>query len=367
MGLCSSKMSDAERRSKELDANNKRDFDVESSKIKLLLLGAGESGKSTIFKQMKILYGLGFSEEEKREHTHVVYANVIFSMKTLIKNADMMGLEIAATESKEALMAADDGASIGEELGVHLKALWADEGIRAAYERRAEFQLYDSADYYLDSIDRIMDADYVCTDEDILKSRVRTSGIVEERYKIDGVDFVMFDVGGQRNERKKWIHCFDDVTAVIFVAAISEYDQNLYEDKKQNRIHEATELFDEICSSRWFDNTSMILFLNKKDLFEKKIKRVDIRNHEKDLFMDYDGGICTCDGGYPSDNECTCGVQALGKTYLTDQFLAKNTNEAKEVYWHITCATDTGNVKAVFNDCRKIILNKNLQGSGFME
>ena len=130
---------------------------------------------------------------------------------------------------------------------------------------------------------------------------------------------------------------------------------------------QATELFDEICGSRWFENTSMILFLNKKDLFEKKIKRVDIRCPEKELFMDYDGGICTCDGGYPSDNECTCGVQALGKQYLTDLFLQKNTNEAKEVYWHITCATDTSNVRTVFNDCKKIILNKNLQGSGFME
>ena len=177
----------------------------------------------------------------------------------------------------------------------------------------------------------------------------------------------MFDVGGQRNERKKWIHCFDDVTAVIFVAAISEYDQCLYEDAKTNRMHEATELFDEICGSRWFENTSMILFLNKKDLFEKKIKVVDIRNEEKGLFLDYEYGTCTCDGGYPSDNDCTCGVQAEGKSYLTEQFLQKNTNEAKEVFWHITCATDTSNVKAVFNDCKKIILNRNLQGSGFME
>lgn len=367
MGLCGSKMTEEERRSKELDQANKRDFDQESSKIKLLLLGAGESGKSTIFKQMKILYGLGYTQEEKKEHTLVVYANVIHSMKTLLKAADTFGLEVSCPDSKAVVTDVSENAEVGEELGGHLKALWADAAIQETYERRAEFQLYDSADYYLDSIDRIMDADYICTDEDILKSRVRTSGIVEEKYKIDGVDFVMFDVGGQRNERKKWIHCFDDVTAVIFVAAISSYDQNLYEDSTTNRVHEATELFDEICGSRWFDNTSMILFLNKKDLFEKKIKRVDIRNPEKELFMDYDGGICTCDGGYPSDNECTCGVQALGKQYLTDLFLQKNTNEAKEVFWHITCATDTSNVKAVFNDCRKIILNKNLQGSGFME
>lgn len=98
----------------------------------------------------------------------------------------------------------------------------------------------------------------------------------------------IFDVGGQRNERKKWIHCFDDVTAVIFVAAISEYDQVLYEESGQNRMYEALDLFDEICNSRWFKDTSMILFLNKKDLFEQKMKKVDIRNEEEERFMDYE-------------------------------------------------------------------------------
>lgn len=55
------------------------------------------------------------------------------------------------------------------------------------------------------------------------------------RYEIDGSTFEMYDVGGQRNERKKWIHCFDNVTAVIFVAALSEYDQCLFEDASTNR------------------------------------------------------------------------------------------------------------------------------------
>ena len=80
-----------------------------------------------------------------------------------------------------------------------------------------------------------------------------------------------FDVGGQRNERKKWIHCFENVTAVIFVAALSEYDQVLYEDETTNRMTEALNLFDEICNSRWFRETSMILFLNKRDLFQAKV------------------------------------------------------------------------------------------------
>merc|ERR1712146_292944 len=112
--------------------------------------------------------------------------------------------------------------------------------------------------------------DYMPDKDDILRSRVRTSGIVEEKYTIEDVEFVMYDVGGQRNERKKWIHCFDGVTAIIFVGAISEYDQVLYEDKNQNRLIEAVELFNEICNSKWFIQTAMILFLNKRDLFEMK-------------------------------------------------------------------------------------------------
>ena len=80
-----------------------------------------------------------------------------------------------------------------------------------------------------------------------------------------------FDVGGQRNERRKWIHCFDNVDSVVFVASLSEFDQNLYEDETKNRLDEALELFAQIVNSKWFKECSIILFLNKKDLFEKKV------------------------------------------------------------------------------------------------
>lgn len=95
----------------------------------------------------------------------------------------------------------------------------------------------------------------------------------------------MIDVGGQRNERKKWIHCFEGVTAIIFVTALSEYDQKCYEDDETNRMKESLLLFDEICNSRWFADTSIILFLNKDDLFREKIKKVDL----KVAFPDYNG------------------------------------------------------------------------------
>jgi len=72
-------------------------------------------------------------------------------------------------------------------------------------------------------------------------------------------------------KEKKWIHCFDSVTAVLFVADMAAYDRKLYEDEKINRIDETLNLFENICNSKWFRDISIILFLNKSDLFKEKI------------------------------------------------------------------------------------------------
>jgi len=85
------------------------------------------------------------------------------------------------------------------------------------------------------------------------------------------LSFQMIDVGGQRSERKKWIHCFDDAKAVIFVAALSDYDVILNEDPDLNRMEESIRLFDSVCNNRWFVTACMILFLNKLDIFTKKL------------------------------------------------------------------------------------------------
>lgn len=148
---------------------------------------------------------------------------------------------------------------------------------------------------------------------------------------------IKVDVGGQRSERKKWMHCFQDVTAVIFCVALSEYDLKLQEDDTTNRMHESVKLFREICNSKWFFHTSMVLFLNKKDLFEQKIQQVDLTV----CFPEYTGGR-----NYKEAAD-----------FIKQKFLQQNENPgAKVIYPHLTCATDTGNVKLVFNMVKDIIL-----------
>ncbi len=96
----------------------------------------------------------------------------------------------------------------------------------------------------------------------------------------------MVDVGGQRSERRKWIHCFENVTSIIFLAALSEYDQVLAESSRdENRMEESKALFKSILTYPFFANVSVIFFLNKTDVFEEKIMKSDL----EDYFPEYDG------------------------------------------------------------------------------
>lgn len=210
----------------------------EDEKIKLLLLGAGESGKSTIFKQMKVIYGDQYTDAERKQQIPTIYSNILQAMKILIDQAVTFNMvnQIAAKEEFDIIKGLDENDVINVRVGDCIEALWADSGIQAVWARRAEFQIIESVQYYFNKIHLIKRPDYLPDKDDIIHSRVRTSGIVTERYVIDNTIFEMYDVGGQRNERKKWIHCFEGVTAVIFVAAISEYDQKLFEDASTNRM-----------------------------------------------------------------------------------------------------------------------------------
>jgi GTPase SAR1 family protein len=361
MGLCSSSDTqspeDRERirieknRSKNLEKNMQDDHGKDQQVNKLLLLGAGESGKSTLFKQMITIYGDGFPESERRTFEPIIYNNVITSMQTLIHNTAAHGKPhvLACPDIADIILRLKGDEVVDEELANNIATLWNDAAVKEAYENRSKFQLTDSASYFFQRIQEVGKPDFLPTEQDVLRSRVRTTGIVENTFTIEGNQFKMFDVGGQRNERKKWIHCFENVTAVLFVGVLSEYDLVLYEDETTNRMEETLNLFDEIVNSRWFRMTSMILFLNKCDMFRDKIVKYPL-NETCPVFRDS-----------PLINTYDDGVAAI-----ENAFLSKSRDPNKQIYVHTTCATATGNVHAVFDAVKDIIIRKSLGEAGLV-
>jgi len=341
MGICGSKENSP------IDQAIKSDRKAIQALVKLLLLGAGESGKSTIAKQVKLIHLSGFSEAEVSSFKGTIYANVLTSMQTLILSASEFGYELSK-DGKEATLLLQNTTPdtlTDPDVVEAVKVLWLKEkAIKDTWKRANEIQIIESAGYYFDSIDRIVDGAYKPTHDDILRSRVKTTGIIETAFNIDGHEFRLVDVGGQRSERRKWLHCFQDVTAIIFCVSMSEYDQMLHEDTSVRRTEESMKLFEEICNSKWFGEVDIILFLNKYDLFKEKIGNVDM----KVAFPDYDGGLDLKNG----------------REFLTNKYLSLNHNEKKKIYHHITTATSTENIKKVFQDVSDIIISKGVSGSG---
>ncbi|KAK2965578.1 hypothetical protein RJ640_018744, partial [Escallonia rubra] len=278
--------------------------------VTLFCLGAGESGKSTIFKQaryqkpIKLLFQTGFDEAELKSYISVIHANVYQTIKILHDGAKELAQN--ETESSKYVLSIEnkeigeklseiggrlDHPRLTKELAQEIEILWKDAAIQETYSRGNELQVPDCAPYFVENLHRLSDVNYVPTKEDVLYARVRTTGVVEIQFspvgenKKSGEVYRLFDVGGQRNERRKWIHLFEGVTAVIFCAAISEYDQTLFEDENKNRMMETKELFEWVLKQPCFEKTSFMLFLNKFDVFEKKVLRVPLNVCE--WFTDY--------------------------------------------------------------------------------
>jgi len=142
-----------------------------------------------------------------------------------------------------------------------LKILWRDSGVKLAFSSRdRHYQLNDTAAYFFNNLDRYNLPTFTPVISDILRARVRTTGIEEAVFQIEEFSFRMVDVGGQRSERRKWIHCFDSVTAVIFCVSLSEYDQTLRENETVNRMRESLTLFDEVSNSIFFVKLHLFSF-----------------------------------------------------------------------------------------------------------
>ncbi|XP_015227656.1 PREDICTED: guanine nucleotide-binding protein G(o) subunit alpha-like [Cyprinodon variegatus] len=323
---------------------------VESDVIKILMLGVAESGKSTIIKQIKIIQSSGFSTQELLSFKPAVLDNLLTSMKIVLHGMGKLRINLAYKKNKiqaRSILSCSQCLGDDQELLPFVAqafcALWSDPGVRAAAARGYEYELNDSALYFFENISRIISPAYIPTEADVLRVRVRTCGIIETHFQVEETIFRLYDVGGQRSERRKWLSCFDSIHAVLFVVALTSYDQTLLEDPSMNRLQESLELFSSVCSNKVFQKNSLILFLNKTDLFREKI--LHSGRHLRVYLSSYEGADCDVDAA---------------AHHIAAMFSACNMDSSRPVYHHFTTATDTESMEAVFHMVIDQIIKENL-------
>ena len=365
MALCPCLQDDDARESLRISHSIDRELSQSRSRresareFKLLLLGTDEVGKSTFIKQMRIIYGQGYSDRDRAEFKTLVFSNIVKGILIMMKA--METLKIPYTDEgcmchipQLQDMDPESIVDITEQQFEAISTLWADEGMKKCFEMRSNFQISDSAKHYFDSLDRIRAEGYIPSVDDVLRVRVPTTGIAEYKFQMrkppKEVVFRMVDVGRQRSERRKWIHYFEGFTAIIFLTAISEYDEVLAEDISQNRVRENLALFKNIITYPWFKDSAIIVFLNKTDLFMEKIGNSPLSTH----FPEYTE--FQYEGEPAKDHDADA-----AKEFIKTLFFSVNPDpENRRIFFHFTNATDTNDVKWVFEYVREHVLEQKL-------
>jgi len=314
--------------------------------FKVLLLGAGESGKSTVVKQLKVLHKVQMDEQEVQGYAVNIHKNTVQCMQNLLENSESLNIPIQdehckqAAENVKSFIFESDQKRIPIPLADDIAALWSDKNIQEVWSRRSEYWFLDATPYYFEHIHRFIEEGYVPTEEDCIMTRVRTTGIVITEFDEGPIHFRVVDVGGQRNERKKWIHCFDDVKALLFIVNLAGYDQVMFEDPTQNRMNESLDLFGQICNNPVFTSTPIFLCFNKKDLFEQMIRTTSLEK---------------C---FPDFNGTTENVQSA-LDFIEKKFKSKMNSQQQTMKTSFIAARSKKDVKYTWEELKETLLEEN--------
>lgn len=215
-------------------------------------------------------------------------------------------------------------------------------------ENSTKLGLQDSIKYFMNDLSRIIQQTYIPTDQDCVYSRSPTTDISENKFFIPGKgSFSIIDVGGQQSLRKSWVPYFEDKSAgIIFVAALSSFNQVLQEDNEKNRMVDAIELFKSIVNHTLLKSKSVILLLNKLDLFEEKITKVAV----SDYFPDFN---TTLEHQTAKD----------ARIFFLQKFLATGDLDDR-CFFHFTTNTDKNLTEFIIRAVIDSIVKANLNSNG---
>lgn len=355
-------------KSRSIDSISSLSSKQDLNMVKLLLLGGGESGKSTVLKQFKLLYGLEYTRTEKLQFASYIKKNIMDSMLLLCLALYEQDSGHATVSSEAFGIVCPNAAELVEAGGTptcetaltssnyqHILTLWKDSAIQNMWSKRDElFVMNNIASFLSSNLEDIVHEAYLPDNNAILNTRMQTSGIRKETFCVDSHLIHLVDLGGQRSERRKWDRTYEESHGVLFITALSEFDMVMWETNKDNRMQDSMDIFQSLMQEESLNNTQMIIFFNKSDLLREKLKSgKDLR--DVTLFSDYSGKKCDFDDSI-----------AYFTKKFEDIYYKYHKRGKDELIIHVTSAIDPVSMKRVLENIAPKVVERQLSAMGFL-
>ncbi|VDD83895.1 unnamed protein product [Mesocestoides corti] len=286
-----------------------------------------------LFYYLRSLSGRDLSDEDRVLLRLPFLAQIVLSLKKLLRDLgnfeEGFNLENTIEDAQLIFRNADQikQGNLSTKVIAALKNLRQDNAMQS-YLKVATDQAADSSNYFFSSLERLIHNNFVPSEDDMLHIKCGSCGIAEETITHVGDSFRFICVFTNRSSIKKWVHFFEEVDAIIFIASLVNYDEPLIHDPEKLRLRDDMAYFESICNSKWFGNCSQIvLILNKFDLFTRKIATSPL----KICFPDYRGSSDPMEAAQ----------------FIQKKFEALNRNPLRTVHSYITSVRSKDSVKEI--------------------
>ncbi|KAF5301682.1 hypothetical protein FQR65_LT08769 [Abscondita terminalis] len=329
--------------SKKIDEDLKKDDQL---CCEILILGGQASGKSTICKQMKILYGKEYSDAEKQKFIKIIDRNIKNALLTIVKNVFQM--EKLNSELREIVLFIENYNFKNDnrrKFYFSAEILWNNPQLHSALDNIQDSQLLATTEYFVNKIAVLKRKDYVPTNEDILHCYEPSKAAVEVKFKIAGYCYKMSEIPNLMYDKQLWKQVIDGLFIIIFVVPINTFLE--LEGKETNPFTDALEEF-EACGkiACLIRRSRCVIFLNKVDLFTENICKGSINLEH-------------CFPGFSENEDVSedC-VVTKAKNFVSSSFAkVAEHNEMYGTYIHFTCAVDSEDVNNVYKQCQTEMKN----------
>lgn len=355
------------------------------NEYQIYTLGIAGVGKSTLQKQIQIIYNEGFTEADRSKYKNILITNIIVGFQDIVsylEKHDEWPDEAMVKKCRfvKSLIVADCTNEFG--WVTQIKDLWKDEVIKKGFSALSTDPRVSMLSHHMTKIDDYINPGYLLSDDDILRARQRTTGSVCLEATINKSIWKIIDVGGQGVEREKWAGIIENETTtntrsvkgkvILFFISLIDYNVPSSEDPTKTNFQISEELFEDVIQTFMTDDEFiLILCLNKIDEFEKKIQIPTELESFKKCFPDYvhrelrrgktQSKTRTMSVSTETDDPTIPMTNYLGGRFKKILKSKSKQEETDDMSIYVTCGLDTNMIKQTIRGIVESMFNKTIR------